>query len=1196
MRPPNELEPLTSLVEDKTAGNPFFAIQFLTSLQDDGLICLDPDALAWRCNVEGARAKGYTDNVVDLMVAKLRRLPAEAQEAATIAACVGNVAGAGTLAMLRQRSVEETHRDLWELVREGMLLRSGDTYRFSHDRVQQAAYLLIPEDQRSRTHLTIGRLLLAHTPAEQLSEKVFDIVNQLNRGASLIEDQEERYRLAELDLLAGQRAGASTAFGSAVQILAAGMAMLPAGAWEERHALTFALHLERARSECLTGRFAEAERHTSLALLHSRTFREKAACYRVRVEMNTVSGEVEKGIDSVLECAALFGHELERHPSRDTVEAHYAKVMRALGDRRIEALIDLPAMSDPEVRALAEVLAIAVPTAHQYDMALDFAICSEAVWLSIVHGNAPCSVTTYCAFGNLIGPMVSHYGEGYRFAQLAHALVERDGLVAYRACDRMCVGYMTSFWTHHVGVGLPLLEEGIRTGAPTGSLTLYCYCAIFLVSVLLARGDALDEVERQSERVLALCRNTKYGDTEDMVLTQRRLVRCLRGDNSFAGARQEDEGLDSRIQGRSPHALCWYYVRRLQERFLYGDYQEAFSAASRANDLIWTSNCFWEWCEHSYFFALTLAALCAEASAEGRDLCLRTLRAEVERYRVWAGNCPENFQNRYALISAEVARIEGRELDAERLYEEAIRSARENGFVQNEALAYELASKFYRTRGFGSFADTYLREARACYARWGADRKVKQLEQRHPQLIERRPPAPNATFAVRAEQLDLRSAAKASQSISSELLFEKLLSTLLRVVLEQGGADRACLILARGDGLSVEAEAVAGEGEVTTRLLPSLPLATASESLPALQHEAPAGAPPAPASPPIPSSLVQYARWAREPVILRDAAIELGKFSADPFFARHRPRSVLCLPILRQADLLGLLYLENNFVAGAFTPDGLTALTLLASQAAISMENVRLLDQERAARAKEQARAAAEEAIRLHDEFLSTASHELRTPLASLLLVVQSLERGVHEGRPSVRPEMLTVAARQTQRLTTLVSQLLDVSRIQSGRLTLRTEEVDLVADTQQLLERMQTQIQQTGSFVRLRAPQTIVGRWDRSRLEQVLTNLLSNALSYGAGKPIDLTIEQRGSGEAGSVRITMRDQGIGIAPDRLPHIFERFERATSTRHYGGLGLGLYIARQIVQAHGGTITAVSELGRGSTFTVDLPLRTKVIEP
>jgi hypothetical protein len=482
--------------------------------------------------------------------------------------------------------------------------------------------------------------------------------------------------------------------------------------------------------------------------------------------------------------------------------------MRCLGDRTIEQLVDLPAMSDPDVGTFAEVLVAAIQIAYQHDLFLPFAFTSQAVRLSIEHGNAPCSAHAYASFGMALGPVLGRYREAYRFGRLGHELIERRGLPqnkAGKAGNAVCFGYYTLFWTRHVKEALALLEAGLRAGVETGELRDACFCGMGIVSVLLARGDPLDEVERRSAELLAFTRTAKFAYVEDMMLIQRRLIHRLRGRASQAseGGPPEDEGLDARMLQSVPLAVYGYYIRKLQERFLFADDREALSAAVQAKDLLWSSAAAWERCEHSYFFALSLAATCPEKASPDREEPLRALRAEAELHRGWAENSPENFRNRYALVSAELARVEGRELEAERLYEDAIRFAADAGFVQNEALAYELASRFHRARGRQLIADTYLCEARACYVRWGAEGKVRQIDQLHPRLLDIRSPVPSATIAARSEHLDFLSVAKASQTISSEMEIEKLVGTLLQVVLQQGGARKgSCSSRARASSRS----------------------------------------------------------------------------------------------------------------------------------------------------------------------------------------------------------------------------------------------------------------------------------------------------------------------------------------------------------------------------------------------------------
>jgi hypothetical protein len=345
------------------------------------------------------------------------------------------------------------------------------------------------------------------------------------------------------------------------------------------------------------------------------------------------------------------------------------------------------------------------------------------------------------------------------------------------------------------------------------------------------------------------------------------------------------------------HATFRYWIRKLQARFYAEDYASALGAASKAQSLSGATPPSFESAEYHFYAALSHAACAASSSADERSLHFEAIVAHHSQLALWAENCPANFANRAALVGAEIARLEGRELDAERLYEEAIRLARENGFIQNEGLANELAARFYGARGFETIAHAYLRNARYCYLRWGADGKVRQLDQLHPHLREEQAPlGPTTTIGTRVEHLDLATVVKTSQAVSGEIVLEKLIQTLMVLALEHAGAERGLLILPRGDELQVEAEATIGSNEVAVRLRQA-PMTLAE----------------------LPESVLHYVIRTQESVILDDA-LAPNQFSADEYIRQKHSRSVLCLPLVKQAKLAGVLYLENNLTSHVFTP------------------------------------------------------------------------------------------------------------------------------------------------------------------------------------------------------------------------------------------------------------------------------------
>jgi PAS domain S-box-containing protein len=919
--------PLARLVHEKTGGNPFFAIQFISALAEEGLLRFDHDAACWRWEPDRIHAKGYTDNVVDLMVGKLTRLPVETQAALQRLACLGNTAGTTMLSIVLQSSQEQVDAALWPAVRLELVEQLVEAYKFSHDRVQEAAYSLIPDEVRAEFHLLIGRLLLARTQPEQREEPIFEIVNQLNRGAALITSRDEREQLAELNLLAGKRAKTSAAYASALAYLTAGEALLPEDSWEPRHDLSFKLALHRAECEFLTGALADAEQR--LAALSDRAANtvERATVACLRVDLYTTLDQSSRAIAVGLDYLRHLGIDWSPHPTEEEARVEYQRIWLQLGGRAIEALIELPFMSDPASLATLDVLTKIGPPAFYTDANLLALVTCRAINLSLERGNCDASCVNYVYLGIIAGPRFGDYQAAYRFGQLGYDLVERCGLTRFQARIYMDFGNVVLPWTKHVRAGRDLVRRAFETANKVGDLTYAAYCGNELNTNFLAAGDPLAEVEREAERGLAFAQQARFGFVVDTIATQLGLIRTLRGLTPKFGCfddKQFDEARIERHFSENPDLAfveCWYWIRKLQARFLAGDYASALEASLRAQPLLWTSPSYFEKAEYVFYSALSHAASSDAAPASQRRQYVEEMAAHHGQLQLWAVNCAANFENRAALVGAEMARIDGRDVDAMRLYEQAIGSARANGFVHNEALANELAASFYGSRGFEKIARAYLQDARHGYLRWGADGKVRQLEQLHPHLRDAPVPASaTTTIGTPVERLDVGTVLKAAQAVSSEIVLGELIKTLLRIAVEHAGAGRGLLILFDGEEPRIAAEATTGRGQVQVMLRET-----------------------APSADDLPESMLQYVIRTRESVILDDALAQ-NPFSADEHIYRKRARSILCLPLVKQSKLIGVLYLENNLASHVFTPTRILVLELLASQAAISLENARLYD------------------------------------------------------------------------------------------------------------------------------------------------------------------------------------------------------------------------------------------------------------
>jgi len=921
---PERALPLAQLVHEKTGGNPFFTIQFLIALVEEALLAFDPVTAAWTWDLPRIRAKGFTDNVADLMAAKLSRLPHGTQKVLGPLACLGNVAEMATLNLLHAGTEEATHAALWEAVRIGLILRSETAYIFLHDRIQEAAYALIAEGERAMEHLRIGRLLAAGTRSEELEEHIFEIVNQFDRGAELITRGEERERVAELNLMAGKRAKAATAYASALQYFRAGRALLAENGWEDCYRLTFELELNWADCEYLTGELALAGDHLAALSARARTIADSAAVTCVRINLYTTLDLSDSAVAVGRDYLRRVDSQWPLHATAVHVRQEYDRLWQLLGSGPIETLVDLPLMTDPDRCATMDVLTVLTSPALFTDPNLFRLVVGRMATLSLEHGNSDGSCLAYAWLGGVLGTYFGDYQAGFRFGRLGVNLVEKHGLDRFSARVYLVFAVHVAHWTQDLKICRAFLRRAFQAAQDAGDLSYAAYACVDLITNRFATGDPLSEVERESEDGLEFARKVRFGLAADEITGPLRLIRMLRGltpeFNSFNDADFDEDCFSRRLESNPQLAIgaCWYWIRKLQGCVYAGDVASATAAAAKVESLLWTAPTQFEHAEYHFYAALARAARCDTASAEERPQYLEALAAHHELLTVCAKNCPATFANRMALVGAEIARLQGRDLDAMRLYEEAIRLAREHGFIQNEGLAYEVAARFYAARGFETFAHAYQRNARDCYRRWGAEGKVRQLEQLHPQLREDHGPAPTAIVGASVAQLDLGAVVKASQAISGEIVLGRLIETLMTIALEHAGAERGLLILIRGDTLEIEAEARTDRKtvEVTLRQEPVTPTD-------------------------LPESLLHTVMRTQESVILDDASAP-NPFSADAYIRENQARSVLCLPLVKQATLIGVLYLENSLAPHVFTLARIAVLKLLSSQAAISLENTRL--------------------------------------------------------------------------------------------------------------------------------------------------------------------------------------------------------------------------------------------------------------
>jgi predicted ATPase/serine phosphatase RsbU (regulator of sigma subunit) len=968
--PLERAEPLTKLVTQKTQGNPFFTNQFLKFLHEEDLISFDLKAGYWQCDIAQVKARAVTDDVVEFMAGQLQKLPKNTQNALKLAACIGNQFDLATLAIVSDNSQTKTAANLWKALQTGLVIPQSEvykffqdsdaikgltqqtlsvSYKFLHDRVQQAAYSLISDDQKSITHLKIGQQIKAHTPTEVLDENIFDIVNQLNLGAELLTEQSERDELAQLNLKAGSKARKSTAYAAANRYLTVGIDLLSANSWQSHYELTLALYESAAEAAYLSGDFTQQEQLTEVVLSNAKSLLDKIKIFEVQNQAYLAQHQQRKVLDTMFPVLKQLGVAFPEQPTPQDIEAQLQETQQAWQGKTIESLGDLPLMTGKNEQAAMRILSVLVGAA--YEVAPEFfplIICKQVI-LSINHGNVPISAYSYASYGVLQSNVLGEIETGYQFGQLALTLLEKFNANELKAKVIDVVEVFVKHWKVHFRQTLKPLLEGYQSGLEVGDFEFAGYCAFQYGAHSYYSGKELSELEkdmanytevfRQIKQEISINYNEIYRQAILNLLGKADDPTCLMGD-----ACDEKTLLPLAQQNNDVAVLFFAYFQKIFLSYLFQAYSqtieyvtlaEPYMAAlsgKGANPLIYL-------CE-----SLARLAVYPEASEEEQSAHLEKVQANQEKMHNLAHHAPMNHQHKFHLVEAERFRVLGQQVKAMDYYEQAIKGAKDNGFKQEEAIANELAAQFYFAWGKDKVAKTHLVEAYYAYMHWGAKAKVEALEKRYPQLQLLFMAREQARFAIDNVDeamslmltvsstttddfnLDLRTILKASQLIAGEIHFEKLLATLMQVIIENAGAETGILILQRNDQWVIEAKS-SKKGSSSNKKTSNE--VTVLQFLPIEQSQE------------LPLTIVNYVLRTRETQVIYDTVSEM-KYTQDPYLQIQKPKSVLCAPIINQGHLLGAIYLENNFLSGAFTPDRLEILKILSSQAAVSLENALL--------------------------------------------------------------------------------------------------------------------------------------------------------------------------------------------------------------------------------------------------------------
>ena len=956
----NTVRILAELVVRKTGGNPFFVGEFLQLLYSENLLSFTPPQSpltkggskgGWQWNIAQIEAQNITDNVVELLLLKLKKLPENTQQLLQLAACIGAEFDLETLVIVFKQLPKTVFQDLLAAIQAGLIQPlSGldenllvQEYKFLHDRVQQAAYALIDESQKQGVHLQIGCNLLERTWPEQRAERLFEIVDHLNYGTESITDQSERNEIAELNLQAGQKALAAMAHEAAFKYFNTGLKLLDVESWQREYDLTLALHSEAAEAAYLSGHYDEMERLVEEVLSHAKTVLDTVKAYDSRIQAWLSRGDPKESLKTGLEVLQRLGIRLVEAPSQLDVQAGLEETASRLAGREIEDLIDLPEMTEPAPLAAIYTLVSTVGSAFNVKPALMVLIVCKMVDLSIAHGNAVWSVLGYAAYGMMLCGVVQDLELGYRFGKLSLNLAKRLNNKRGNCKALLMVNFHIIHWKAHLKETFPALAEAYQSGIESGEFEFASYCAFSLCYCPFFAGKELTELEQQTAIYRKATHQIRRETAATWLAMLQQTILNLRGQSENPSRLvgylyDEEQALSQAIAVKDGTSIHYFYLNKLILCYLFGEYEQAAQTATLSEQYLSAATALVSVPPFHFYDSLIFLSLFTNASNSDKEAWLNRINANQEKMQKWAHHAPMNFLHKFQLVEAEKARVLGQWFEAEELYEQAIQGAKKNEYLQEEALSYELAAKHYLARGREKFAQLYMKEAHYCYERWGAMAKFKDLETRYPSFFHQSeniasiPIWTTAGTTSNTSQVafDLATVIRAFQAISREIELEQLLRSLMQILIENAGAQTGFLILEESGEWTIEAacELVDGEQVCATQVLQSAPIANR-----------------------LPESIIQYVLRTHESVILNNATHE-GNFINDSYIQYHQTQSVLCLPLLNQNNLVGVLYLENRLVTGAFTTERSQLLNLLSTQAAIAIENAKLYSEQRASKSQ----------------------------------------------------------------------------------------------------------------------------------------------------------------------------------------------------------------------------------------------------
>lgn len=1171
---------LSQLLRNKTGGNPFFLKQFLTSLYKNRYILFKQQQWLW--DIDKITGSGITENVLEFMADKIKRLNPGTQELLKIASCMGNKFDLKLLSDITSKAKKEVFQDLYEALTEELVISEDDTdekFKFVHDRIHQSVYSLIEWDKKCETHLNLGRLMLNNTG--EMEENIFEAVNHFNQAIHLVIDKKELDEIRELNFLAGKKARFSLAYETAINYLNTAISLLDSNCWESDYEKTLHIYTETAGVAFLCGDFFHMEKMGNEVLNHGKSILDKISIYQLQNDRSVAEHRLTDAINILLPMLKELGIYLSMAPSCSEIKNTMDTVTARLEGKSDADLLHLPPMIDPYKHAAIQMLASAVSSAYQTYPALYTMAILKMVDLTMEYGWSELASTAFAGYG-MVCICRDEIDSAYRFGNIALKLNKIKDNKYKHLVLQVYYGFILHH-KEHLKKTIPGLAEDLSLSMEAGdfeyaSLAVYSICCYNFYL-----GKNLVELNDEITSYTDLMRKIKQTSILSLIEAYRQVVLNLievsENPWELAGAAFNEKEMIPLLEHiNHGHSLVHIYFLKAFLAYLFQNYGEAKKNIINSEKFLDRATCsFLADSLFNFYHALIFLATYPEADRAEKEHIMKVVEADLNRIQFSASHAPVNNLHKLYLVKAEKHNMLGQKAEAIEFYDMAISMARENSYIQQQALANELAAGFYLNWGKEDMGKSYMKKAHYYYTRWGATAKVKALEKNYSCQADGEAPSPLFFNDVSCGDIpvshDLKTVIKFSQAISAEIVLPELLKKLMTLIFENAGAQKGLLIIKNQKNWFIEAHGTKNEINISR-----VPL----EPEDSINH---------------PSSIVHYTVRIKKSLILNNASME-GDFVNDSYIIHNNVRSVLSVPLLRQNDVTGVIYLENNLTSGSFTYERIELLNILASQAAISLENAMLyntLEQKVTERTEEleitneylrHAKEQAEKANKAKNEFIANMSHELRTPLNAILGYAQLFSHGL--GLSEDYKRGVKVIEKSGKHLLGLINDILDLAKIESGKLELNIHRFNL----KNLLHFVEEMIKVKGKEKNLLFTTEydnglpLYVRGDEKKLSQILINILGNAVKFTRKGTISFRVKKDGE----HIIFTAEDTGCGIMEEKLKEIFSPFTQlGDHLRKTEGTGLGLTITRSMVELMGGELNVESIYGKGSKFTVKVKL-------